>query len=154
MAATGMVFTAGVLAAFGATSTWWYESWFPVVAVLPLFKGGYAFVTVCLFSLFMKISWTAAAACQFTLYMAMSNVGFVLGSGLNRLNSWIRIWTDAGFSSLGGVELATHHFYYVAAVLALIPLVFMPLVKPADVERRKKKERLVDIAPSSSAPEG
>jgi PAT family beta-lactamase induction signal transducer AmpG len=154
MAVLGMVLTTTVLAAFGATASWWTESWFPAVAILPLFKGSYAFVTVCLFSLFMKISWTGAAACQFTLYMAMSNVGFVLGSGLNRLNSWIQTWADAGFSFLGGVELATHHFYYVAAIIALTPIVFMPLVKPRDVERRREKEMLVEIAPSSSSPEG
>jgi PAT family beta-lactamase induction signal transducer AmpG len=150
----GSVLTAAVLAAFGLTATWWSEPWFPVVALLPLFKGSYAFVTVSMFSLFMRLSWTGAAACQFTLYMAMSNVGFVLGSGLNRLNSWIEIWAAAGVSSVAGIELATHHFYLVAAGVALAPLVVLPMVKPGEVDRRKKEERLVTIAPSSSSPEG
>ena len=146
MAAYGMVTTATVLALFGLTSAWWHESWYPAVAIIPLFKSSYAFTTVCLFSLYMKLSWTGAAACQFTLYMAISNGGYALGAGLNRLNSWITGWVD--------FELATHHFYYVAAFMAMIPLITLPFINPADVEKRKDKERLVEIARSSSAPEG
>jgi hypothetical protein len=106
----------------------------------------WGFTTVCLFSLYMRLSWTGAAACQFTLYMAISNGGYALGAGLNRLNSWIAGWVD--------FELATHHFYYVAAFMATIPLLTLPFINPADVEKRKEKEMLVEIAPSSSSPEG
>ena len=40
------------------------------------------------------------------------------------------------------------------ASTASIPLLTLPWITPVDVDRRKDKERLVEIAPSSSSPEG
>ena len=37
-------------------------------------------LSVSLLALFMNISWTRAAATQFTLYMTLSNVGFAIGA--------------------------------------------------------------------------
>ena len=150
MAGLGLVCTSATLLTFGLTSAYWYESGYPAVWLLPLFKGFFALTTVSLFSLYMKISWTGAAACQFTLYMAMSNVGHALGAKLNSLNSWIEKAAQRGWSSLDGVVLADQHFYLVAGYLALVPLFFLVFLRPDTVVAQKLSETPI----ASSAPEG
>lgn len=117
-------------------------------------QGTLAFTTVSLFSLYMKISWTGAAACQFTLYMALGNGSCALGAGLNRLNSWIDFWAHAGVGFLEDIELAPPDFYLVAAFMALVPLATLPFIDVKNMEERKQNDMLVAIPPSSSALEG
>ncbi len=150
MAGLGIILTSATLLTFAFTSMYWYEDGYPQILLLPLFKGFFALTTVSLFSLYMKISWTGAAACQFTLYMAMSNLGHALGAGLNRLNRWIEIGVARGWSFLDGIVLDDSHFYMAAGVLALAPLTILPFLRPQSVVDQKLKE----IPPSSSAPEG
>ena len=104
---------------------------------LPAFKGTLAFATVSLFSLYMKVCWTKAAATQFTLYMAMANVGYAVGA---KLNAWIEL---AGFSP------TMADFYLVAGAFALLPLVFLTGLDPDGVEARRRAEsRRVALAGS------
>ncbi len=149
MAGLGMIMTATSLLTFSLTSSHWDHESYPRMLIIPLFKGCVAFTTVSLFSLYMKISWTGAAASQFTLYMAMSNVGHALGAGLNRLNSWIELWAG-NFGFLEGITLAEPDFYLVAGVVSLFPLVFLVFLDPDSVVRRK----IDPGALSSSSPEG
>jgi PAT family beta-lactamase induction signal transducer AmpG len=136
MARVGLLLMAAVLFTFGATAAYWDRSWFPHVLLLPAFKGTLAFTTVSLFSLWMKVSWTKAAATQFTLYMAMSNVGYAVGA---KLNAWIEL---AGFAP----TLAD--FYLVGGILPLLPLIFLGGLDPDGVEARKR----ADAAPPSPLP--
>jgi hypothetical protein len=57
-----------------------------------------------MFAVFMKSSWTVAAATQFTLYMALANVGYTVGS---KLNSWLPaigvVLDYPGYYLLGGL---------------------------------------------------
>ena len=73
-----------------------------VYLLLPTFKGTLAFATVSLFSLYMKVSWTRAAATQFTLYMALSNLGYAVGA---KLNAWP---AAAGLTVFAGHSAATY----------------------------------------------
>jgi hypothetical protein len=82
--------------------------------------------TVSGFSLFMRISWTKAAATMFTCYMALSNVGDVIGKGL--VASTLRESFDypACFCALG--------------VIGLVPLVLLLGVDARTVEGAQLEE--------------
>jgi len=149
MAGLGMIMTATTLLVFSLTSSYWnYES-YPRALIIPLFKGSLAFTTVSLFSLYMKISWTRAAATQFTLYMAMTNVGYALGAGLNRFNDWINHW-EGSFTILQGITLVEADFYLVGGVVTLFPLTFLVFLDPDSIVQRK----ITPVPLSSSVPEG
>jgi len=81
-----------------------------------------------MFSFYMKVSWTAAAATQFTLYMAMSNIGYAFGAQLNRL------------LPLAGYELTFAESYLVAGLLPLIPLVLIFTFNPDGVDEHKRAD--------------
>jgi len=98
--------------------------------LLPAFKGAVAFATVALFSLFMKVSWTRAAATQFTVYMAMGNVGYALGA---KLNGWVE---------LTGYSPSLAELYVVGGLLPIIPLLLLVGLDPDGVVARKQAEQL------------
>ena len=112
----------GSLITFGLLHPYWLSDSFSPLWIIPLFKGAIAFQTVCLFSLFMKIAWTTAAATQFTLYMAVSNFGMYLGTQLNRLE-----WQQWQLFVLGGAT-------------ALIPIVLIATMRPERVVARRLED--------------
>lgn len=131
IARLGLILLSGVLLIFALTSPLWDHAWYPHVLLLPAFKGTLAFATVSLFSLFMKVAWTRAAATQFTLYMAMANVGYAVGA---ELNAWIE---QLGFSlSLAG-------FYLVGGLLPIVPALLLSGLNPDGIEARKRQEQLL-----------
>ncbi len=134
MIVLGSVFISLLLFIYGFTSAWWLDSYYPHIILYPLFKGGIAFVAVSLFSLAMKVSWTKAAATQYTLYMALGNVGYALGA---KLNSWLLI---------PGMTPSTAQLFLVAGVLGLWPLLFMFGLDPDEIERRKHAELVAQNA--------
>ncbi len=91
--------------------------------ILPVFKGFVAFQTVALFSLYMKISWTTAAATQFTLYMAVSNFGTFLGNEISRID---------------GLERS--QLFMISGVSALIPLIVIFLLRPDSIVKLRRSE--------------
>ena len=91
--------------------------------ILPVFKGFVAFQTVALFSLYMKISWTTAAATQFTLYMAVSNFGTFLGNEISRID---------------GLERS--QLFMISGVSALIPLIVIFLLRPDSIVELRRSE--------------
>lgn len=129
MAGLGMLSMATVLLLFGATSMFWEAAWYPHVLLLPAFKGTLAFTTVSMFSLFMKVCWTRAAATQFTLYMAMSNVGYALGA---KWNSWI---------GLTGLDWGLAEFYLFGGALPLLSMLLLRGLDPDGIEARKQAEQ-------------
>ena len=128
IAVIGIVLMITTLLTFGLTSGYWDRPDYPHVLLLPAFKGSLAFTTVCMFSFYMKVSWTAAAATQFTLYMAMSNIGYAFGAQLNRL------------LPLAGYELTFAESYLVAGLLPLIPLVLIFTFNPHGVDEHKRAD--------------
>jgi hypothetical protein len=129
MAAVGLSSMAVVLLTFGWTAEAWHGPAYPHVLLLPAFKGTMAFATVSLFSLYMKVSWTRAAATQFTVYMAMGNVGYAIGA---KLNAWL---PQAGFTP------TLTDFYLVAGFLPVVPLLLLIGLDPDGVVARKLAEQ-------------
>ena len=124
-----MVLIIVTLLTFGLTSASWDNPGYQHVLLLPAFKGAMAFTTVSMFSLYMKVSWTTAAATQFTLYMAMTNIGYAIGA---QLNSWL---------PLAGYELTFAESYLVAGLLPLAPLILIFTFDPDGVEQRKRADQ-------------
>jgi len=129
MAAVGLSSMAVVLLTFGWTAGAWHGPAYPHVLLLPAFKGTLAFATVSLFSLYMKVSWTRAAATQFTVYMAMGNVGYALGA---KLNAWL---PQVGFTP------TLTDFYLVAGFLPVVPLLLLIGLDPDGIVARKLAEQ-------------
>jgi PAT family beta-lactamase induction signal transducer AmpG len=121
--ALGVLVTTTTFVVFSLTSFAWTSEGYPLVLFFALLETGLALTTVSLFALFMKISWTTAAATQFTLYMTILNMGNALGPMLTRL----------------GLDHA--QAYMLCAGLAVLPLGVLPLLDPARVVRRKLHER-------------
>ena len=122
IAGIGMFVTMSACLAFAMTSTMWTNAGYPLVAFFLLLETGLALTSVSLFAFFMKISWTTAAATQFTMYMTILNIGFAGGPLLTRLGL---DYTDT---------------YLLCAALAIVPVVFLPLLNPASVDRRKLQQ--------------
>jgi PAT family beta-lactamase induction signal transducer AmpG len=128
MAAVGLVLTATTFFVFAGTARFWQSDGYPETLFLVAIEGAFALTQVSLFSLFMKISWTGAAATQFTLFMTLLNLGSALGPQLTRLG------------------LADPASYLVCGVLAFAPLALLPLLRPHTVVERREAE-LVPTAP-------
>ena len=129
VAGLGMLLVAASLLTFGLTAGLWSQPGYPHVLLLPAFKGTLAFTTVSLFSLYMKVSWTQAAATQYTLYMASSNLGYALGARL-------LAWTD-----IGGYGFDAADFYVIGGLTQMVSLSVLFILDPDSVERRKLAER-------------
>ena len=116
-------------ALFGLTSAWWASASYPRALFIFVIQGSIAMTAVAAFSLFMKISWTAAAATQFTVYMAISNLGYAAGPWLVHLH------------------LDNPAAYLAAAAVAALPIPLLFFLRPDAVVARK----LVEEAASATA---
>ena len=107
---------------FGLLEPYWTSTWFAAgyLVVAPAFL---AMGTVSGFALFMRISWTKAAATMFTCYMAFSNVGDVIGKGLVASTLRDSLEYPACFCALG--------------IIGLVPLVLLLGVDARTVDRAK-----------------
>ena len=99
----------------------WMTSWFPKTYLI-LSPGLIAVGSVAFLSMAMRISWTAAAGTVFTTYMALSNVSSVLGKRIVDM-----LYQEFGY----------YQSFYVAASMALVPLFFLVLVSPRQVDEAK-----------------
>ena len=116
---------------FGLTAAWWAGDGYPLALFILIIQGSIAMTQVSLFSLFMKISWTGAAATQFTVFMTLLNLGTAASPFLTRLHL-----SDAGS-------------YVLCGAVAFLPVFLLPLLRPDTVEQRKQAEltpELVDTA--------
>jgi len=121
---------------FGMLKPYWTITWFATgyFVLAPAFLG---MAAVSGFSLFMKLSWTTAAATMFTCYMALLNVGDAIGKGLlaNRLHDSFDY--PSCFCALG--------------IVTLIPLILLWGVDARTVERAGRKTTLTEAEASSGA---
>jgi PAT family beta-lactamase induction signal transducer AmpG len=138
MARIGLAMMGASLVTFGLTLEALGGPHYPQVLMLPLFKGSVAFATVSMFALFMRVSWTRAAATQFTLYMAMGNVAYALGA---KLNAWVE---------LTGLSAGYAEFFVLGGLLTIIPQLLLTGLDPDGVVARKRaEERLIPVLASS-----
>ena len=124
----GMFMLLAMLLGFVATVPYWDEPWYPFLLTIPLIKGGIAFTTVAMFALFVKCCWTTAAATQFTLYMAVNNLGYALGAKLNR---WLEYT---------GLELTNADYFAFAGLVMILPMLLLLTLDPDGVAARKRAE--------------
>jgi len=110
---------------FASTSASWMDEGYPFVLYFVMLETGLALTSVSLFSLFMKISWTTAAATQFTLYMTILNIGNAIGPLLTRFG------------------LDYRQSFLLCAGLAIMPLALLPLLDPDRVVRRRQSENQI-----------
>ena len=96
------------------------EAW-----LIPIFRGTVCFATVSLFSLYMKISWTTAAATQFTIYMTLNNIGYICGA---ELNSWLPAM---------GMALSHQQMFLLGGALPTMAMLLLSLLDPDEVQERK-----------------
>jgi MFS family permease len=112
---------------FGLLSGYWTNS-FVSTAYLIIHPGCISFGTVAVFSLFMQISWTGAAATMFTSYMAMANLSTIIGTRL------------AG--KLDGV-LPYDNVFILVGILTILPLGLLILINPDIMFKLKKDDEQV-----------
>jgi PAT family beta-lactamase induction signal transducer AmpG len=118
IAMLGIGLMMGTLLSFSLTAWAWETPGYPFALLLPIFRGSVAFTTVALFAVYMKCSWTAAAATQFTLYMALNNIGYTVGS---KLNAWLPAW---------GAMLDYPQYYLLGGLLPLAAFSLLLTVRP------------------------
>jgi PAT family beta-lactamase induction signal transducer AmpG len=124
MLGVGSGISALAFAVFGLTAALWSAPEYPLALFIVVVQGSIAMTAVSSFSLFMKISWTAAAATQFTLYMGLSNFGYAAGPLLTRFH------------------LDDPSSYLAAAAVALLPVPFLFLLRPDSVEALKRVDQV------------
>ncbi|MGB5165978.1 MAG: MFS transporter [Woeseiaceae bacterium] len=134
MAFTGLFTLMSIMVGFAMTSSYWDSPSYPFAALLPAAKGMIAFSTVALFSLFVKVSWTTAAATQYTLYMAISNVGYALGA---KSNKWLGQF---------GYEPSIEHFFIFAGVVLVLPMLLLFGLDPNAVAAKRRAEDAAELA--------
>ena len=118
---------AAMAVAFGLCEPYWTTTWF-ATAYLVAAPAALAMGTVSAFSLFMRISWTHAAATMFTSCMALLNVGDTIGKGL--LASYLRDSYDYPTC------------FYLVGLTSIIPLALLLWMNPRDVERARQAEQV------------
>jgi MFS family permease len=111
---------------FACCPSLWDQSWF-AAGYLILNPGALAVGSVGFLSMGMKISWTAAAATMFTVYMTLSNVSHVAG---NAAVGWLR-------ESMGLSYEAT---FAVAGIATILPLLVLLAVNPATVDAKRAEQ--------------
>ena len=111
---------------FGLTATLWTTDSYLLPLFILIIQGSIAMTQVSLFSLFMKISWTGAAATQFTVFMTLLNLGTAAGPFLTRLH------------------LGDGGSYILCGAIAFLPVLVLPLLRPDEVEARKRAEQTSD----------
>jgi PAT family beta-lactamase induction signal transducer AmpG len=118
-----------------AVPSLWANHWFPNTYLI-LAPGLIAVGSVGFLSMAMRISWTQALGTVFTTYMALSNVSAVLGKKI-----------------IGTLEesIGTYSSFFVAAALGILPLLFLPLVTPSQVDQAREKY-MEDRNPSKDTP--
>ena len=112
---------------FGFLSEYWTNSVISTL-YLVLHPGCISFGTVAVFSLFMQISWTRAAATMFTSYMAMANLSTTLGTRL------------AGY--IDGI-MSYNNVFILVGVFTLLPLSLLIFINPYKMDELKNPTKKV-----------
>ena len=110
------------LLGFGLTSSLWTHAGYPLEVFTVALEAGFALSGVSALTLFMRLSWTNAAATQFTLYMTAVNVGYAMGPMFTRL----------GFEHRDA--------YLLGAALVVAPIAALPFVDLETVARRRRRD--------------
>ena len=105
-----LIFLIVLISGFAFLSEFWSNS-IVMYGFILLYYTGYTFLCIAIFAIAMQLCWKTVAATQFTLYMALSNMGRASGSGLLGPLKNILSWE------------------YLFLTIALIPLVCLLLIR-------------------------
>ncbi len=83
----------------------------------------YTFLNIAIFAAAMELCWKRISATQFTLYMAIANIGRAVGAGM-----------------LGGIKDFFEVWEYVIAIIALFALIMIVLIRRMNVNKH-----LIDV---------
>lgn len=97
---------------FAFTSTFWNNHVVVYIFILSYY-GGYTFLCIAMFAICMQLCWSTVAATQFTLFMALSNMGRASG---------------AGFLGPLKENLSWDQIFLVVAILPLTMLIFLQFI--------------------------
>jgi PAT family beta-lactamase induction signal transducer AmpG len=95
---------AGIIAIFAFTTSFWHSNIY-IYGFILLYYTLYTFLCIAVFASGMNLCWKTVAATQFTLYMALSNMGRASGSAIVGV-------LKANFS--------WDHVFYITALMPLI----------------------------------
>ena len=115
-----LVATIFFITGFALLPDLWQNEKFVFVFIL-LYYLFYTFLTIAMFAASMKLCWQVVAATQFTLFMAVTNMGRAVGSGL--------VGTLKEFMS----------WDYVLLITAISPLLTLFFIKLIDFKKHRKK---------------
>jgi PAT family beta-lactamase induction signal transducer AmpG len=125
----GMTGYAACALVFAACPHLWSERWFTTTYLLAT-DGFLAVGSVGFLSMAMRLTWTKSSATMFTVYMTLSNIGHVVG---NWLAGPVRSW----FADQPTFQLEYQPIFVVVGVASLLPLAWLPLVSPEQVDEYK-----------------
>ena len=96
----------GLFVAMAAMKSWWRTEHI-ITGFMGLYYVLYTFITIASFAIGMELCWCRVSATQFTLYMAISNVGRALGAyllgPLKQNFPWEQVILSAGILALGSL---------------------------------------------------
>jgi PAT family beta-lactamase induction signal transducer AmpG len=76
-----LIFLILTLTSFAFSPTMWHKDLVVYIFILAYYAG-YTFLCIAMFAICMQLCWSTVAATQFTLFMALSNMGRAWGAGL------------------------------------------------------------------------
>lgn len=121
---------------FAACPGMWDQHWFAMTYLI-LYEALAAVASVGFLSMAMRISWTTAAATVFTTYMTLSNVSHLFGNWLaGPVQEMLKFGDTSDAAKMRSFELT---FWYVG-IITLIPLFFLFLVRPVEVDIARDNE--------------
>jgi PAT family beta-lactamase induction signal transducer AmpG len=81
MSSVYLIFMILTLTSFAFLPTLWNKDFVVYIFIL-MYYAGYTFLCIAIFAICMQLCWSTVAATQFTLFMALSNMGRAWGAGL------------------------------------------------------------------------
>ncbi len=107
-----LIFLIVTITTFALLPTLWNKN-LAVYIFISAYYAGYTFLCIAMFAICMQLCWSTVAATQFTLFMALSNMGRAWGAGL-----------------LGPLKenLSWEHLFLWIAILPLTMLIFIQFI--------------------------
>ncbi|MCP9199563.1 MFS transporter [Gramella sp. GC03-9] len=127
-----LIFTTSLITSFAFMTNLWSSSIVAIAFILSYYTL-YTFLCIGIFASAMHLCWKTVAATQFTLYMALSNMGRAIGAGL-----------------LGVLKM---HFNWemIFICIALIPFLIIFIIQLIKFSKHRKRVKSFDTVPYTLA---
>ena len=81
MSSVYLIFLILIITSFAFLPSLWNKNFIVYIFIL-VYNTGSTFLSIAIFAICMQLCWSTVAATQFTLFMALSNMGRAWGAGL------------------------------------------------------------------------